>query len=998
MDSHKHINKCDGYSLKHSASIKPSPGLTKAGLNFKNIPRCDNKEKVLLTTTASASYNNNNSSNGNGTKHVCSLKKRNVNFDKIGSSNSKGGKKEGMFFQPKVTMNAKKFQVNSSSNKNNKNNKNRSKVNKSAMSSNSNNNIINVNNCNKRNDIYFPNNYTDSNVEILSKILDTNTTYQQHTTTNIVDDNDNNNNKHEIHQQASGNNNNANIIDDNNTLSDIYINAFIKALTNIDATFTTLSFSEKVSSFISLTSTPCKQTRLGALIALYYLIKKHNQQIEESQHLQIITTILSLLDQHDQQHEEHLLVLCLEICSLYGPIDHIVNKIELITSFITDFHYPKLQRATFNCLLNLEYQGIKALVDIASKDTNTDELQLYILNNLIQTPHIQSNVIGKALLNEVYSGNSDKRIIALSALSRMHDLIGDDDTIEIMLQLFQEPKIKKDYVASILRTCGYEGEVVLLDELKTNKNEEVRNAIVNALSYRTPKQQKYLTIVLDKNDTYAHSNYLPGSFCTYHGDVSPFIENKYFTIEQLLESEEMLDISTLNVNQPSDTKEQFLEVNTRDFLAAIQRMLGINYDHSNPRLVHNGKPHTLDNIDVLNNNKDNNIISKYKSFFELTQDNNNNNNEVSSSYEVNENNMYMCSDECIKALIKSLQDYSPKVRETAATSLGIIGLPEALYAKDALIARVLHETDINVKSKLIWAIGRIAEETDDSIIPYILETTKNGMWKIKRASLYALSQIGDRCASMALPYLIKLLKESAINKQIIAETIVHLGMEGESVLLKLMTHEKDDNYKLKSAIIRAFAFVDTSSNNFDFVVECVFRHGKSNNILIRKAAIFTIKALSDRTEDKVPTYLKKKNIIPFYYDKLKDRDIHIQKFAIACISQLGEVGEMVLVEGYLNDPNTIIRTNCAIGLGEFGGKYFKVLVEGLLQENEGVFREVVEKVIGSKFNVEDVVGCLDKDGKWEVKEVCERVIREHKVGNESVIRFLMEVIEGVEKE
>ena len=974
MDSHKQY---DHYSLKHSASIKPSPGLTKAGLHFKNIPRCDNKEKILLTTTASASYNN--------TKHVCSLKKRNVNLDKIASSNSKGGKKEGMFFQPKVTMNTKKFQVN--------NNKNKSKLNKSAISSSNNNNIININN--KRNEIYFPNNYTDSNVEILSKILDTNTTYQQHNTTNtgINDDNtNNNNNKHETHQQLNNNNNNEL---NEHTLTDIYINAFVKALTHIDATFSTLSFSEKVSSFISLTLTQCKQTRLGALIAMYYLIKKHSQQIEENQHLQIITNILLLLEEHEQ-HEEPLLVICLEICSLYGPIEHILNKIELITTFINDFRYPKLQKASFNCLLNLEYQGIKALVDLASKDTNADETQLFILNNLIQTPHIQSNVIGKALLNEVYSGNSDKRIIALSALSRMHDLIGDEDTIEIMLQLFQEQKIKKDYVASILRTCGYEGEIVLLDELKTNKNEEVRTAIVNALSYRTPKQQKYLTIVLDKNDTYAHSNYLPGSFCTYHGDVSPFIENKHFTIEQLLESEEMLDISTLNVNQPHDTKEQFLEVNTRDFLAAIQRMLGINYDHSNPRLVHNGKPNTLDNVDVLNSKE--NIISKYKSFFELTQDNNNNNNEVSSSCEVNENNTYMCSDECIKALVKSLQDYSPKVRETAATSLGVIGLPEALYAKDALVTRMLNESDINVKSKLIWAIGRIAEETDDSIIPYILETTKNGMWKIKRASLYALSQFGDRCASIALPYLIKLLKESAINKQIIAETIVHLGMEGESVLLKLMTHEKDDNYKLKSAIIRAFAFVDTSSNNFDFVVECVFRHGKSNNILIRKAAIFTIKALSDRTEDKVPTYLKKKNIIPFYYDKLKDRDIHIQKFAIACISQLGEVGEMVLVEGYLNDPNTIIRTNCAIGLGEFGGKYFKVLIEGLLHENEIVLKEVVEKVIVSKLNVEDVVSCLDKEIKWEVKDVCVKVIKEHKVGNESVVRFLTEVIDVIEKE
>ena len=75
------------------------------------------------------------------------------------------------------------------------------------------------------------------------------------------------------------------------------------------------------------------------------------------------------------------------------------------------------------------------------------------------------------------------------------------------------------------------------------------------------------------------------------------------------------------------------------------------------------------------------------------------------------------------------------------------------------------------------------------------------MWKVKKASMYTLSQFGSRAAKNSLPYLIKLLKESSINKNLIAKTIVKLGIEGEGVLLKIMSNEPDSNYKLKSAIV-----------------------------------------------------------------------------------------------------------------------------------------------------------------------------------------------------
>ena len=64
----------------------------------------------------------------------------------------------------------------------------------------------------------------------------------------------------------------------------------------------------------------------------------------------------------------------------------------MICIFITDFNF--LQKVYF--LLFNEYEGIKTLIELASKD-----YQNYILNTLIQKLHIKKTIIIKALLNEV---------------------------------------------------------------------------------------------------------------------------------------------------------------------------------------------------------------------------------------------------------------------------------------------------------------------------------------------------------------------------------------------------------------------------------------------------------------------------------------------------------------------------------------------------------------------------------------------------------------------
>jgi hypothetical protein len=430
----------------------------------------------------------------------------------------------------------------------------------------------------------------------------------------------------------------------------------------------------------------------------------------------------------------------------------------------------------------------------------------------------------------------------------MHDLLDDPEILSKLAKLFYDQKIEKIFLSSTLRTSGNEAERILLEEIKINKDFSVRAAIASVLSYRLPRYPKYLDIRLDKNDSYAITKNLPGNFCTYYGRVSPLV----------------LDID-------ASDNDDFLLVSTRDLLASLQRMIQMNWDHSKPQLVHSGKPNLLDEVDIRSARTEG--FQKHIEFFE--QPIAHEENEFTGLEDIEEVGRKLVNEDVIKALCYCLKDYSTAVRDTAASSLGQIGLPESILARDYLVES-LRDEDVNVKSKVVWALGRIAKGCDNSIIQHIVETLKNNMWKVKSACLYALANFGARAAKQSIPLLRKLLKESAINKQAVAETIVKLGSEGEATLIKLMQAEPDSNYKLKSSICKALALTDMTSPNLDFIVETLF---KAANIgtsgVIRRDAIFAIRVLAEKSEENI-TYLKRKNIIPFYYEKLLDKDPSVQ--------------------------------------------------------------------------------------------------------------------------
>ena len=895
--------------------------------------------------------------------------------------------------------NKKKIYNNNSSKKNNNNMNlnlnNKKQINKKTSPKQQNNNNQSKQNKPKVNNNYINNNTNNNNLNY----------------NNVSNESSNNQNQNEDESSLLYNYFNYNEVCLEN---DTYLSALNEALAFIDNSFEELNLNEKINKLLEITNDESKKVRLGALVGLYLIIKKNFSSLDENIKNIILNNIISLLQSYEKQ-DEIFLLSCLEICSLFGPHEILIENFGVICMFLTDFNFPKLQLASFHCLMCTEYHGISILIELASKDEQ--DYQRYILNQLIHTPHIQRIIIINAIFNELYSNDYKKRNIALSAINRLNYLLNEEDTLQKITDLFNEPKIDNQFVASILRNKY--GERYLLNELKNNKNENIRSAICSVLCYRFPKKIIPFKIKLDSgyNNNISNMNMnMPGSFYTYQGKICPVLVPCTKNIDEILEIEEVEYEERKNhlnkvLNMVNDTHEDWIEINQRDFLAALQRMIQIQYDHKSPQLIFdennafNFLDHLKLNIEPINdlkndendekeniddnknenendlnlnindekNKKENNIyfyIRKYNNILGIKTNNQN----INEDLEGIETDYEYITEEVIKALGKCLSDYSTKVRDAAATSLGIIGLPEASIAIDDLIDN-LGDDDVNVKSKIIWDVGRIAPAVENSAISEVAICIQNNMWKVKKATLYALSQFGNRCNKNIIPYLINLLKESAINKQLIAETIVKLGIEGENALLLMMNSEPDNNYKLKSAVIRGYSFTDITSPNIDFILESIFKQSNNEFPAVRKACIFTIHELAERAQENI-TYLKKKNIIPFYYEKLKDKDINIQGYAINCIKSLGAEGELIFIEGFTKDNNYLTRINCGLGLADSGIQNMRTLLLGLQDKNKNV-RNAIEKVIIVKMPISEVVNYFSNEGqllslKFTVKELLDK--------------------------
>ena len=746
--------------------------------------------------------------------------------------------------------------------------------------------------------------------------------------------------------------------------------------------------------------------RLGSIILEYFLLKKNFDNIDSTIKNDILQNLLNYLHNSYESQEELYLVSCLNIFSLYDSnYEYLIDSISLIAMFLTDFNFPYLQRASFICLINLGNIGLRTLINIALKEQYQD-YQKYILNSLIKTPHIKRLCIARALINEIKSNEINRRIEAFSALNRFYDILNDINILEEISNKLDDEKYKNYqlYIASILRCAGIHGLHYLIEYLEKSDNTKTREIICKVLGYKLLKKPNYLEIILDNNDIQSNSFIQIGKLWKYYGDIRPVMGQKNNSKNNLeeddLNSVDYLyddnSIKSQNNNFYHKNKlliNDFLLVSTRDFLTSLQKIMNENLNHNNLQIVNNfEKLNLLDELDISiffdieesNNCKNEefkirlidsisqriniNVLYQYKDIFIF----NNNDNNNSEYYEVDKN--------IIKFLCYHLNDYDEKVRLASAISLGQISLPEGNPCINEIIKIIDIEKNIDVLSAMLWALGRNLDPSAIELIPILIKYVQSNIWKVKRNAIYALSKFGIIASQQSIPILSKLLIDSPMNKTILAEAMVSMGELGEIKLLEIIDKNKNfsnnHNDKLISAIAKSFSYVNLNSTNIDNIIQFLCLQ-LNNNIspAIRKNCLFSLRKLSNRLKKNNPNifnenienknyiYLSEKNLIPIFYEKLKDKEFEIQKYAIECILEFGPKGELIFIEGLIKDKSPIVRCNCAIGLCLFGVHTLRTLInKGLFDNNQSV-RNNIQGAIMHFFNIDDIIKYYQEKGQ-----------------------------------
>lgn len=108
----------------------------------------------------------------------------------------------------------------------------------------------------------------------------------------------------------------------------------------------------------------------------------------------------------------------------------------------------------------------------------------------------------------------------------------------------------------------------------------------------------------------------------------------------------------------------------------------------------------------------------------------------------------------------------------------------------------------------------------------LLDLLKDNYYKVRNAACIAIGNMGSSMADIALPLLLKCLRDGSINKLTICEAMIKLGQAGEHLLIETLKNAHPSNFKLKSNIIESFSLANVDRPSIDFVIEEIFRSSK----------------------------------------------------------------------------------------------------------------------------------------------------------------------------
>lgn len=311
------------------------------------------------------------------------------------------------------------------------------------------------------------------------------------------------------------------------------------------------------------------------------------------------------------------------------------------------------------------------------------------------------------------------------------------------------------------------------------------------MSWRVPDPNKIkLKIEVIPYQVSQHYNLNPGTMCVYSGDLRPLF---------------IAETAEKDSNAPQEDK---IEINSRDFLAALNRYISLKYQDF---ALRDTDSYPKDQEDFKNFNDFNTYI--LERFLK----------NESQEAEQTLKEQLQISPNIIKALIAQYNDRDKLVRESVVNTLGLIGYPEAVEALDMLV-KALYDGEAQIRAVAAWAIGKLGDVGATKASRRLVELLKDNFWKVRTSACIALGCMGDSADTSLFAILVKALKDGSINKVVVCETLVRLGERGEFIILDILKKVPNVNYVLKAALIQSLELAEVNRPTIDFVIEELFRN------------------------------------------------------------------------------------------------------------------------------------------------------------------------------
>ncbi len=290
-----------------------------------------------------------------------------------------------------------------------------------------------------------------------------------------------------------------------------------------------------------------------------------------------------------------------------------------------------------------------------------------------------------------------------------------------------------------------------------------------------------------------HYDCTPGTMCVYKGNVTSLSELQ------------------MAGGEPTATHNDLIEINSRDFLASLHRFLSIKSQEYEPRGSYTD-PNTQN--DLQNLMSFNNYNQLILANFLKNQD---------EQLEDDQEKAIAIIPQIIKCLVEMYSHKESSVRESVIHALGLLEPPPFEHEAHETLTNALSDPGEQVRVYAAWALGKLGDTTSQKVAWKLVELLKDKYWKVRTSACIALGFMGNNTPPSIFSILIKCLKEGTVNRGIVCETLVRLGVEGEQILVDLLKNAPHTDYLLKSAILQSFELVDIQDPHSDFVIEELFK-------------------------------------------------------------------------------------------------------------------------------------------------------------------------------